>query len=55
MICPWDETKNKIYAAKYQCMLDNNVKILKEEDIKPILKYITEKYGKDYLKQFKML
>lgn len=32
-----------------------NVKILKEEDIKPILKYITEKYGKDYLKQFKIL
>lgn len=45
---------NTVDTEKYQCMLDNNVKILKEEDIKPILKYITEKYGKDYLKQFKI-
>ena len=44
---------NTLDIEKYQCMIDNNVKILKEEDIKPILKYITEKYGKDYLKQFK--
>lgn len=51
-----DPYKNNMLKAKckYQCMLDNNVKILKEEDIKPILKYITEKYGKDYLKQFKI-
>lgn len=34
-------------------MLDNNIKILKEQDIKPILNYIDDKYGKNYLKQFK--
>lgn len=54
MICPWDETKNEIYAAKYQCMIDNNVIILRSDDIKPILNYIKEKYGCDYLKQFKI-
>lgn len=54
MICPWDETKNEIYAAKYKCMIDNNVIILRSDDIKPILNYIKEKYGCDYLKQFKI-
>lgn len=34
-------------------MIDNNVKILREKDIIPILDYINEKYGKNYLKQFK--
>lgn len=34
-------------------MLDNNVKILREHEIKPILNYIDENYGKGYLKQFK--
>ncbi len=38
--------------AKYQCMLKNNVKII--TDIKDILKYIQIKYGKDYLKSFKI-
>lgn len=39
--------------SKYECMLKNNVKILTDDDIKPYLKYIDEKYGKNYLKQFK--
>lgn len=55
MICPWDETKNDIYNEKYQCMIDNNVKILREKDIIPILDYIEIKYGKNYLKQFKTI
>lgn len=38
--------------AKYQCMLKNNVKII--TDIKDVLKYIQIKYGKDYLKSFKI-
>ena len=41
---PWFE--------KYQCMLDNNVKILQYNDIFPILSYIKTKYGKYYLQQF---
>lgn len=39
--------------AKYECMIKNNVKIISDEEIKPILDYINEKYGKNYLKQFK--
>lgn len=42
-------------VAKQQCMNNNNVIIWKYEDIKPFLKYVQEKYGKDYLKSFKKL
>ena len=34
-------------------MKNNNVKILTYKDIKPILDYINEKYGKNFLKKFK--
>ena len=44
---------NTLDIEKYQCMIDNNVKILREKDIIPILDYNNEKYGKNYLKQFK--
>lgn len=39
---------------KYKLMIKNHVKLIKNEDIIPYLKYIDEKYGKDYLKQFKI-
>ena len=45
---------NTVDTEKYQCMIDNNVIILRSDDIKPILNYIKEKYGCDYLKQFKI-
>ena len=41
------------YKAKYQCMLDNNVKIIKYNEIRNIFYYIEKTYGKHYLKQFK--
>lgn len=44
-----------LYNAKYKCMLDNHVQILKYEDIRQYLEYITNVYGKDYLKQFKQI
>lgn len=62
MICPWKqpnwklkdiEKNNQIYRAKQLCMEENNVKILRNSDLKPILQYIEEKYGKNYLQQFK--
>jgi hypothetical protein len=39
---------------KYECMLQNNIKILTFKDIKPILQYIKDKYGMSYLNQFKI-
>lgn len=41
------------YKAKYQCMLNNNVKIMKYNEIRTIMYYIDKTYGKKYLKQFK--
>lgn len=36
MICPWDSTKNDLYEAKHQCMIENNVLILTGEFIDKI-------------------
>ena len=54
--CPFNILNEKIqneYKAKYQCMLDNNVKIMKYNEIRNIMYYIEKTYGKHYLKQFK--
>lgn len=48
-----DPYNNKVLIEKFECMMQNNVIILRETDLSPILKYINEKYGKNYLKQFK--
>lgn len=62
MFCPWrypnwtDEDKaaaDALYEAKHQCMVANGVKILRNEDVKPYLVYIDEKYGPHYLEQFR--
>lgn len=47
------QTCLKRYGAKHQCVLRNNVEILYEKDYKKYLVYIDEKYGKNYLSQFK--
>ena len=46
------DNKEKL-LEKTKCMKNNNVKILTYKDIKPILDYINEKYGKNFLKKFK--
>lgn len=40
---------------KYKCIIDNNVKILSLNEIKPYIEYVEQKYGKNYLKKFKKL
>lgn len=63
MKCPfryksWSDEKYKEmynrYAVKYKCMIDNNVQILRTTDYKKYLGYIDQKYGKNYLTQFKI-
>ena len=54
--CPFNILNEKIqneYKAKYQCMLDNNIKIFRKNEIRNIMYYIEKIYGKHYLKQFK--
>lgn len=49
-INPYNNKMNDKAFAKYQCMLKNNVKILKYKDIA----FILNKYGKKYFRQFKI-
>lgn len=51
-INPYGKT-TEVMKAKFRCMLDNNVKILKKKDCKKYLDYVNLKYGKDYLKKFR--
>ena len=37
------------YEMKHQCMLINNVKILRSAEYSKFLDYVSSKYGKDYL------
>jgi hypothetical protein len=53
MINPYDRSQDVLYESKHQCMRNNNVTILKSNDYQKYIDYISEKYGKDYLKQFK--
>lgn len=62
MFCPYrystwtDEQYEKVnrkYEAKHQCMLMNGVKILRSSELEHCRKYVNDKYGRDYLYQFK--
>lgn len=45
---------NRRYAMKHQCMIQNNVAIMKFKDYSFFLDYVSKTYGKDYLKQFRV-
>lgn len=60
MYCPYrgknmsdDEYQqlNNIVEAKHQCMIKNNIKIIRSnsDEMQNIMKYINQKYGKNYL------
>ena len=50
---PYDHSQDQLYEAKHQCCIKNNVKILYACQYMKYLEYIQEKYGKNYLDQFK--
>lgn len=51
---PYNKNVNGLYQAKYNCIVQNNVKVWSYADIKPYLLYIKNTYGKNYLKQFRI-
>lgn len=53
MQCPFDHSQDSLYEAKHQCMLANNVKILKSDEYLQFIDYVETKYGKQYLLSFK--
>ena len=52
MICPYNNKYNELYNYKYYCMLANNVNIITDITLQKL--YVKSKYGKDYVKQFKL-
>lgn len=56
MCNPFDSTQetNHIYAAKFKCIKDNNVKLLCRDDIEQYIQYCREKFGRsDWKMMFK--
>ena len=60
MFCPWRkkndtseiiEKRNAKYEAKHQCMIQNNVRII--IDCNKYVNYVKEKYGTNFLKQWR--
>lgn len=50
-INPYDKNNSELYKAKYNCMIDNNVQIIKNCDI--YINYVCKKYGKNFIKEHK--
>lgn len=40
--------------AKQKCMIKNNIKVLSDKEVNPMIDYVKEKYGKSYLRSFKV-
>ena len=49
LINPFDSSQDNTYAAKYQCMLDNNVVII--DDCTEFVKWVRNIFGKQFLSQ----
>lgn len=51
MINPYNRKQDDFFEAKYQCMKKYGVKLI--TDVTDCIKYVEEKYGKEYIKSFK--
>ena len=51
---PFDESKNNLYEAKHQCVLENNVIIIDSTQYQKYLKYIFETYGNEIYEKSKI-
>ena len=53
-INPYASSNNELmYKAKYKCMLDNNVKIMRSDEYIQYIEYVNKNYGKNYISSFK--
>jgi hypothetical protein len=44
----------KLFLEKTQCYKENNVEIITSSKLKPIMEWVEEKYGKNYISSFKI-
>ena len=49
MCCPFDHSLDGLYEAKHQCGIKNNVSFLIEKDLNIAIKYVNDKYTKNYV------
>lgn len=54
MINPFDRTQDDFFEAKHQCGINNNVIFIRLEDMLPILNFIDNTFGENYLVKFKI-
>ena len=50
---PFDHSQDGLYEAKHQCMLKNNIKILKSNEYNAYIRYVESAYGKKFLNSCK--
>ena len=50
---PYDHSQDSLYEAKHQCMLQNNVVILRSNEYAMFILYIEKTYGKDFYNKIK--
>jgi len=53
MVNPYDHSLDALYEAKHQCMLRNGVRILSDNDYKPYLDYLKQKFTPEQIKSFR--
>lgn len=53
LIDPYNRNNDDLAAAKQECMIKNNVIILKSEQYNFYINYVKDKYGRTYTEQFK--
>lgn len=53
MINPFNTEDDYLYNEKYKCMLQNNIKILKNNEMIVYIDYVNKKYGAKYIENFK--
>lgn len=51
---PFNNYSKKYWWKKYQFLIDNNVYIMREKEAFSYVKYVNEKYGKNFIKSHKI-
>jgi hypothetical protein len=51
---PYNLYKKEYWWEKYNILIKNNIYIMREQEAFTYVKYVNEKYGKDFLKQYKI-
>ena len=51
-ICPYNRDLDRMFAAKHDCMINNNVRILTGEDMKFYINYVLKNYPDEFIKKY---